>query len=282
MQSDSPASKTALMVAGYRALATRSEATICSDPWAEAMAGEEGIRIATSFSAHYAHMELWIAVRTAFIDEQLLHCHRSEGISQVVVLGAGLDTRAARLAREGLCFFEVDHPATQADKRQRLAQLERYPAGAMSLVPCDFESDENPIEALVTAGLDPNVPTFVIWEGVTPYLSEGAVLATASRIARGLHERSLVAFDFVSKRLAEGQRIRTRDAKAMAQVEKMGEPIRWGTDNPLPLLFRAGFRHVRTVSFEEACLSLTGTYDREREFRFQSMAIASKATWPRF
>ena len=147
--------KTALMVAGYRALATRRPEPVCTDPWAQAICGDEGVALANAFTPHFKHMELWIAVRTAFIDRQLLHCANNEGIKQIVILGAGLDTRAARLAGESLRFFEVDHPATQADKRERLAGLEGYPVDDIGFAPCDFESDQDVLESLSAAGLRP-------------------------------------------------------------------------------------------------------------------------------
>jgi methyltransferase (TIGR00027 family) len=282
MDANSQASKTALMVAGYRALASARESPVCSDPWAAGLAGDEGVALAEKFSTSYRHMELWIAVRTGFIDEVLRHCVDAEGFSQVVILGAGFDSRAARLARPGLRFFEVDHPATQEDKRERLAALSDYPIEAATFAGCDFESEGDPIEALVKAGLDPEAPALVVWEGVTPYLSEEAVRTTARQIATGLHERSTLIFDYVNKKLVQDGKLPEADQQAKDQIRDMGEPMRWGTNNPLPLLFDSGFRHVRTVNFEEACLSLTQTYERERAFRFQSMAVASRATWPRF
>lgn len=59
-------------------------------------------------------------------------------------------------------------------------------------------------------------------------------------------------------------------------VDRLGERIVFGTNDPLPMLYEEGFRHVRSVSFDEACLSLTGTYDRAREFRFQRIVLASR------
>ncbi len=282
MDANSKASKTALMVAGYRALASARENPVCSDPWAAGLAGDEGIAIAKKFSTTFRHMELWIAVRTSFMDEVLRRCVEAEGISQVVILGAGFDSRSARLAQSGLRFFEVDHPATQEDKRARLAGLSGYPMESTTFAGCDFESAGDPIAALVDAGLDPEGPTLVIWEGVTPYLSEEAVRTTATQIASGLHERSTVIFDYLSKKLVQSDDLPAADQEAKDQIRDMGEPIRWGTNNPLPLLFDCGFRHVRTVTFEEACLSLTKTYERERAFRFQSIAVASCASWLRF
>lgn len=281
MRKDSPASKTALMVAGYRALATERREPLFQDPWAQALAGDEGIALANAFTPHFAHMELWIAVRTAFMDRQLQHCVDSEGFTQVVLLGAGLDTRAARLARPCLRFFEVDHPATQADKQERLARLDGYPREAIGFAPCDFESNQDLISSLTDAGLDASIPALVIWEGVTPYLHEEAVLATATRLAGGLHPRSVLIFDYVSKRLAHSDAIGSEDQGVKDRVSEMGEPIRWGTDAPLSLLHEAGYQQVRTIDFDEACLSLTGSYDRSRQFRFQGMALASKSTWLR-
>jgi methyltransferase (TIGR00027 family) len=274
MHDDSPASKTALMVAGYRARASARPTPLCRDPWAAALAGSDGLALAEAFDAHMPHMELWLAVRVEYLDRQVRHL-MARGASQVVILGAGLDTRSARLARAGVDFFEVDHPATQADKRERVAALTGYPDAAR-YVACDFERGDDVVDRLLAAGLSAERPTVVVWEGVTPYLSEAAVRATATRLADGLHPASTLLFDYVSKRMAAGDRLREQDHGVRDQVGELGEPLRFGTDDPLPLLYECGFRHVRTVSFDQACLSLTGSYERARAFRFQGIALASR------
>ena len=71
-----------------------------------------------------------------------------------MILGAGYDTRAARLPRAGVRYFEVDHPATQAAKRERLAELDGYPVEAATYVTCNFER-EDPIERLAASGFEP-------------------------------------------------------------------------------------------------------------------------------
>src|SRR6185295_12959122 len=138
---------------------------------------------------------------------------------QIVILGAGYDTRAARLPRAGVQFFEVDHPATQAAKRARLAELDGYPVDAARYVTCDFEH-EDPVARLVAGGLDAREPTLVLWEGVVSYLTEDAVRATAIRLATGLDPRSLLAFEFLSKNYATGARVRPED---LATRERFGE-----------------------------------------------------------
>ena len=101
-----------------------------------------------------------------------------------MVLGAGLDTFAYRLEpANGLRVFELDHPATQADKRRRLAQAKIAEPSHLAHVAHDFE--QGPMtEALKTAGFDPDKRTFVLWLGVTPYLTEEAVYATLGELAR--------------------------------------------------------------------------------------------------
>lgn len=270
------ASKTALMVAAYRARASRRPDPLCSDPWANGMAGALGLEISVAFDRHFPNMELWIALRTAYLDAHVSH-HIERGTRQVVLLGAGFDTRAARLARPGVRFFEVDHPATQAEKRTRLAALHGYPVDAAEHVSCDFESGQDFAAQLAGAGFDAGAPAVVLWEGVVSYLTEEAVRGTLRRVAEAFHADTPIYFDYVGKRLAEGDRIQPADHGMRDEVSRLGEPIRFGTNDPLPMLAACGFRHVRTVNFDQIALSRTGTYDRERMFRFQGMCVASRA-----
>ena len=279
MHTDSPASRTAMMVAAYRARATARANPICDDPWAAALAGAEGAALAKRFDERFGHMELWIALRVAFLDMQVLHYTADHGYRQVVILGAGLDTRAARLARDGVRFYEVDHPATQAHKREVLANLDGYPVGAPTFVACDFERDEF-LAQLQAEGFDSSAPAIIVWEGVVPYLTDDAIRATARRVASACEPSTVLFFDFLGKRMAGGSGIRDKDHETRQYVDDLGEPIRFGTNDILPLLYDAGFRYVRVRNFDEIALAMTGSYDRGREFRFQFVAQASQ-TAPR-
>src|SRR5690606_2788714 len=223
------------------------------DEWASQMAGALGLELSVAFDRHVPHMELWIALRTEYLDRQVRRLVDA-GVDQVVVLGAGFDTRAARLARPGVRFFEVDHPDTQAEKRARLAALTGYPEGAACHVACDFERGDDVIARLADADLSTARPAAVLWEGVTPYLSEEAVRQTASRLASSLHPESVLLFDYVGRKMAAGAGLRSADAGARDEVARLGEPIRWGTNDPLPLLYDCGFRRVLAVSFDEIAL----------------------------
>jgi methyltransferase (TIGR00027 family) len=283
VDAQSSASKTALMVCAYRARASRWPRPLFSDPWAESLAGPEGHEIAKRYDLRFAPMELWLALRVAYFDRLVAGAVDRLGARQVVILGAGYDTRAARLPRAGVRYFEVDHPATQAAKRERLARLDGYPVDPATYVTCDFES-QDPIDQLVAAGFRTDDTALVLWEGVVAYLTEAAVRATTTRLAGGLDPRSLLAFDLIGKNFAAGQRMTSAEHDARAYVGELGEPIRYGTDDILPLLSDAGFRWVRVLDFNELALELLGDYQRERQFRFQRIALASlqtpSASWP--
>ncbi len=268
------ASQTAVLVAAYRARASAAAHPVCDDPWAKGLAGEAGAALSRRWDAHAPAMELWVGLRTRYIDDCVVRA-LDDGMRQVAVLGAGLDTRAARLARPGVRFFEVDQPASQADKRERLSTLEGYPLEAATFVPCDFEHDDF-VVLLADAGLDRTAPTCFVWEGVVYSLPEEAARSTFRRVAREFDPRSLLVFDYLSSNMAKSSdRLRDEDRAMKGIIEELGEPILYGIDDPTPLMFELGYRFLRTASFDELALQYTGTYERERFFRFQAIGLAS-------
>ena len=119
-----------------------------------------------------------MAPRTIAIDDAI----RDRSPAQIVVLGAGLDGRAWRMKElAAIDVFEVDHPASQGDKRQRVAALAPV-ARSIQFVPVDFGTDDLDA-ALETAGHEGSATTWV-WEGVVPYLTPAEVEATV-RVVRG-------------------------------------------------------------------------------------------------
>lgn len=123
-----------------------------------------------------------MALRTLAIDAAVRDAIAG-GARQLVILGAGYDGRAWRLAElADVKVFEVDHPATQGDKRARVASLP--PAlGTVTFVPVNFERDALG-DALARAGHDASSPTCWIWEGVVMYLTHDAVHATLAAVAQ--------------------------------------------------------------------------------------------------
>jgi methyltransferase (TIGR00027 family) len=142
-----------------------------------------------------------IALRTAAIDSAV-RTAIANGATQLVILGAGYDGRAWRMPElAGVKVFEVDHPATQRDKRAHLAELP--PATAdVTFVSMDFER-ESLSRVLERAGHDRATPTCWIWEGVVMYLTREAMRATltgiADRSARG--STLIVNYHTVHRRL---------------------------------------------------------------------------------
>ena len=123
-----------------------------------------------------------MALRTSAIDAALRDAIAG-GATQLVILGAGYDGRAWRMPElAGLHVFEIDHPATQSDKRTHLSELPAT-AAVVQFVSVDFER-ESLASALERAGHDRSSPTCWIWEGVVMYLTRDAMRATLADIAR--------------------------------------------------------------------------------------------------
>jgi methyltransferase (TIGR00027 family) len=177
-------SRTARAAAVHRAVHQVLEnGRIFADPLALRILGDDAealVRDAEQ-NPHRRPMRLFIAVRTRFAEDALTAAV-AQGVSQLVVLGAGLDTYAYRGAmRERLRIFEVDHPATQAWKRQSLAEANISMPPTLTFAPVDFER-ETLSEGLAAAGFDPAGRSFYTWLGVVPYLTQEAVFATLSFI----------------------------------------------------------------------------------------------------
>ena len=117
-------------------------------------------------------MHEYLAARTAFFDRIVVGA-LDGGVRQVVIGGAGYDGRALRYAKPGVSWFEVDHPATQADKRERLDRL-GLDAAQVRFVAADFAKD--PVaDLLLAAGLAANAPGLFLLEGVAVYLAPAVV-----------------------------------------------------------------------------------------------------------
>jgi methyltransferase (TIGR00027 family) len=139
--------------------------------------------------------------RTRFFDDAMLSY--LDQVEQVVILGAGWDTRAYSLAqREGVRVFEVDAAETQAQKRQALKKA-KIDSSKVIFAPADFNI-ESWLDALKKVDFDPDQPTFVLMEGVTLYLETEAVEATLQTVATELAKGSAIAFDYIGKHIIDG------------------------------------------------------------------------------
>jgi methyltransferase (TIGR00027 family) len=160
--------------------------------------------------------------RTAYLDDAVRAAFAS-GTRQLVVLGAGFDCRAHRLPElAGARVFEVDRAETQAVKRARLADR----GAGVRYVPVDFLCDEVP-SALAAAGWSADEPTFVLWEGVTNYLSEPAVARVLSWFG-STAPGGAIAFTYVHRGVLDGSVDFEGASRILRNVQRMGEPWTFG------------------------------------------------------
>ncbi len=196
----------------------------CADlkrPFAEVLA-EYTQRRARSFFA--------VVARTKHID-QSLQASLADGVRQIVILGAGLDSRAYRMGPDHkvVRFFEVDSPATQEDKKQRVVRLLGSLPGNVVYVPVDFETQTLETR-LSEAGFQAGEPAFFVWEGVTMYLNAEAVDATLDYIGHRTTPGSSIIFDYIPASVIDGTSTEPAAVRArrLAMLEKFGEPWLFG------------------------------------------------------
>jgi methyltransferase (TIGR00027 family) len=154
----------------------------------------------------------------------------SADVGQLVILGAGFDTRAFRLPHNiQLRSFEIDTPKTQAIKREMLKKAGIDSTG-ITFVAADFEK-EDWLTRLVEAGFFIDKPALFLWEGVMMYLNKDAAQETLRKIA-GTARGSMVAFDYMTTEPLESQALYFRYARAGTKAA--GEPLTFGIDSTPP------------------------------------------------
>jgi methyltransferase (TIGR00027 family) len=162
--------------------------------------------------------------RTKRFDAALLDALQ-DGARQVVVLGAGFDSRAYRFQSQlgNVRVMEVDYGPTQAYKKQRLGEILDVIPSNVSFVPMDFTKD-NLLEQLRNAGYSEQQKTFFLWEGVTYYLPESAVKDTLHFVRDHSAAGSRIAFDYFG---ANNPSLNN----PLHQYARWGEPLLFGFPN---------------------------------------------------
>jgi methyltransferase (TIGR00027 family) len=218
-------SRTALGAAVQRAAhQTVDGASIFRDPTARIVLGRDADAMIEAVAADPAQrqMRIFLAARSRFAEDSL-DAAVARGVRQLVILGAGLDTFSLRNphANLGLKIFEVDHPATQAWKRNRLKEANFAVPDTLTFTPMDFSS-QNLAEQLGAAGFQPSQPAFFCWLGVVPYLRREDISAILRTIA-GL-PGSEVVFDYSEPLENYSAERRANVAAVAARTAAIGEP----------------------------------------------------------
>ncbi len=253
MKANEP-SRTALIPARQRAAhQLLDHGSILSDPYAIKILREDEKDVLQFANEHpLASIGRLLTTARSRIAEDALSRAVERGIRQIVILGAGLDTFALRNphgARQ-IRIYEVDHPATQAWKRQRLAEAQIALPPWLIFVPVDFERD-NVGEKLAAAGFQQNSPAFFSWLGVVPYLTQDAIGGALDYMSS--IPNSEVVFDYMESPEAFSEGMRGLVMERSEQLKKIDETwvSRFDPAGIAAILRSHGFSDIEDIDFEE-------------------------------
>ncbi|MGA8437530.1 MAG: SAM-dependent methyltransferase [Candidatus Sulfotelmatobacter sp.] len=178
-------------------------------------------RLPMAWVANFTHIN-----RVRAIDEYVTSAVAA-GIPQIVILGAGFDSRAYRIAgAERSRFFEVDHPNTSAVKKAHIARALGSLPEHVKYVAVDFQRDRVP-ESLDAAGFKPLQRSLFVWEGVSNYLTEDAVRSTLSFIG-SLAPGTGLAFTYVDEAVLHNPTHFAGGSEVQKTFARLGEPWTFG------------------------------------------------------
>lgn len=247
---------TAVRVALWRALHGQIDAKphIFTDDIGQKLVGEENWRSRKDMDPEFSKaMRASIVARARYV-EDLLEEKVKQGVSQYVILGAGLDTFAQRRTEFAgrLTVFEIDQPGPQSWKQEQLSKLGFTPPPWLRFVPVDFERKESWWNRLIQSGFDANKPTFVASTGVSPYLSKETNFETLRQIAP-LPPLSTIAMTFLLALDELEAKERSLMEFVMQKAKESGTPFLslFSPTEILDLAKKAGFRNTKYVSAED-------------------------------
>ena len=253
-------SGTAFVVAEYRAEENGEPTPIYSDPVVGLFLSDASREAAERVSSRFPAVKDMVKTRTRYFDDTL-EAQIASGIGQVVILGAGLDTRAVRKQSAAVRYFEIDDPATVALKRSCYAAARIAPR--VTLIPGNYVTD-GLVELLRSNGFDFDVPTYFIWEGNVMYMPLAHDKETMRQLTTTV-KRFRLSFDYLSEAVIAKA---TGDASLTVLVESfaaMRAPWVSGIDDVGVLAADLGLRVVENVT--------TGELYRKYRGRAASSAI---------
>jgi methyltransferase (TIGR00027 family) len=230
-------SGTAFVVAEYRAEENREPDAIYKDPVVGLFLNDASREAAERIASRAPAVKDMVRTRTRYFDD-MLDAQMAAGIGQVVILGAGLDTRAVRKQAAGVRFFEIDDPATMALKQSRYA--EAHIDAPVRLIAGNYVTD-GLIDLLRSNGFEFDVPTYLIWEGNVMYMPLASDKETMLQLKRHV-KRFRLSFDYLTESVV---RKTTGDAGLRILVESfeaMGAPWVSGIDDLHSLARELGLR----------------------------------------
>lgn len=244
-----PLATTALYTAVLRARESARPDRLFNDPFAGALAGPQGDELISwmeAISPGAADIPA-ILIRTRFFDDALERIVGQSGVDQIVLLAAGMDTRAFRLSLPpGSTLFELDQTEILNLKAARLAELGARPRCRRVTIPADLNGDWS--TSLCESGFDRSRPAVWLVEGLALYLTDTQVhqlLATLSELAVS---GSWLCVDVVSRWFLTSPQL----AGFVAMFAANGSPLQFGTDDPENLVRAHGWQPQITQYGEPA------------------------------
>lgn len=229
---------------------------ILADPIALPLVGTEGVAQIRAggikiHSSVQRHLRAFAVARSRIVEDELAQAV-ARGVRQFVILGAGLDTFAYRNPHSQLKVFEVDHPDTQAMKRERLAACGVTPPPTLTFVSIDFETDDLG-ERLYGAGFQTQQPTLFSWLGVSMYLEREAVQRIFQFVQTATASGSALIFDYIEP-LSTAPPMRQLKLRVLAGLLALkGEPWRsyFDPQELVQKLIANGYRQIEDWDAEK-------------------------------
>lgn len=247
---------TAVRVALWRALHVQVDPKphVFSDEIGVKLIAEDGWHNRPDMNPQFSKsMRASIVGRARFIEDQVEEMER-QGVTQYVILGAGLDTFAQRRPEGAsrLHVFEVDQPGPQAWKQKRLNETGYAIPEWLHFVPVDFEAGQSWWETLIAAGFDARKPAVVVSTGVSMYLTREANLATLRQLAKLALESTFIMTFMLTLDLL-GVEERATMEFVMKRAKESGTPFisLFSPSDMLTLAKDVGFKGAQYISADD-------------------------------
>ena len=238
-----PVGATSRWIAAARALETEHEKPLFTDPYARALAGDDGfalldeMRRAAGPTSGASGPDLYLSLRTRFLDDALTSAVRDRGITQVVLMAAGMDTRAFRLSwPAGVVVYELDRDDVFDAKEPVLASLGAKPACDRRVIRVDLAGEWIP--TLLAEGFDPARPTAFLAEGLLMYLQPAAAEGVVRGISSIAADDSWIGLDAVNKEMLDSPFTTTY----MKKLADLGAPWHFAISAPDIFFAHHGWR----------------------------------------
>jgi len=253
-----------------------SEQRIIEDPFAKYYAGEIGMKTVDWMQAINPSIRKAVVLRARFMDEYSTQC-LNQGFEQVVLLGAGYDSRCLRLEQfRSVEIFELDLASTQAIKRALTRRLLGRLPENVTYVPIDFSKD--PIrDKLLRAGFQKQKRTLFIWEGVTLFLNKDIVQETLGRLAE-MGRGNRVVFDFLPPELIDDETDYQGNRELLKLCAGVQEPLTFGypPEKMEGMLRGLGYGGVNILSMRETNLIYCGSAQIEDSYFFATAEVTGQ------